>query len=209
MMETQEALGLIDENIKYIAVTFFFGIFWGAMISNMHFYRLFKIWPKGADKGSGCCKLKKQSFRLMYGVLILNIFPLFIFMLLINDFFGYVQIIPETTKTYIVFICSGVASLSVFSFSFMLPGLLQIKFHKCLYPQSSVNKRPRFRIARKHNESLYPISLKNKESGLWTWKKIAKDSNIAEDRGWANLVVAVLYFIIPLLLSCLIGRLCA
>lgn len=183
-METQETLGLIDENIKYLAITFFFGIFWGAMISNMHFYKLFKIWPKSADH---CSKKKKrkQLGRFVYGVSILNILPLFLFIILINDFWGYIQIIPETQNTHIVFICSGVASLSVFSFSFFLPGLLQIKFHNYLYPKPT----------------------ENNESDCWTWKKIAKESNIAEDpvRGFVNLLVGVLYLIIPLVVSLYIG----
>jgi len=184
MMETQEALGLIDENIKYIAVTFFFGIFWGAMISNMHFYRLFKIWPKSLDKGA---KKAKQFGRFVYGVSILNILPLFLFVALINDCWGLIQIIPETENTHYTFISAGVASLSVFSFSFFLPGILQLGLHNCLYPKS----------------------LKIIEPGLWTWKKIAKDSNIAEDRGWASITAGVIYLLLPLFVSFLIGRLCA
>lgn len=86
-------------------------------------------------------------------------------------------IVPKQSPA--MFICAGVSSLSVFSIVFLLPGIMQTGLGRLIYPKDDC------------------------------WEKIAKskdDDIIKEDGACVFLLTAVVYIIVPIIVSALLVR---
>jgi len=120
-------MNIPEDTLRNLVITFFFAIYWGAMISGMPKFSVFQIWT---FKRPG--HRWRLVLRLLFGVLVLNIYPIVLFYAIYNGPF-----VPTHAPEAIL--CAGIAALSVFSAVFLLPGLLQMGFGKILYPSYSID----------------------------------------------------------------------
>jgi hypothetical protein len=170
---TEVAMLLDDNTLRNLAVTFFYAIYWGAMISSMPKYNVFQIWTIRRPGNRW-----RPVLRLIYGVTVLNILPLLLFAFIYKE--PWFTIVPKHAPR--AFLCSGIASLSVFSCVFLLPGLLQAGLGRILYP-----------------------SFKNKSD--LSWISEALDDGIEPgDPWWSMIITFVLYLIIPISIAAILAQ---
>ena len=157
------------DSVRGLALTFFFAVYWSAMISSMRTFKAFQIWTIGRSTHG-----TRPFWRLLHGVIVLNFIPIAIFAFLYAE--PWFKIVPHSAPAALL--CAGVASLSVFSVVFLLPGLLQAGLGRKLYPDHATSP----------NES---------------WEALARAEGDIEptDSAKAMLITAILYVVVPVLLS--------
>ena len=166
-------MNMDNDTIRNLAITFFFAVYWGAMISSMPKFAVFQIWTF-TRKGHGL----RIVGRLVYGIFILNIFPMALFWFIYHE--PWFTIVPRILPKALL--CAGIASLSVFSAVFLLPGSLQLFFARFFYPDHKVDPK-------------------------MSWEaESAKEHITSNDSAWVMLVTFLLYIVVPLLIAYLLAR---
>ena len=164
------------------AIIFFFAVFWGTAISSMRTFKVFHIWTFNRQ-GNGI----RVVFRLVVGVIILNVVPLLICYFIYTE--PWFQIVPS--KSPAMFVCAGVSSLSVFSIVFLLPGVMQIGLGRLLYAKA--------------------IDKDDYAEREESWVRIAKGDGEIEDISKKDgsivfFVTAILYIVVPIIASSFIAK---
>lgn len=163
---------LDSSTIRNLVVTFFFAVYWGAMISSMPKFDVFDVWTFSREG-----QRWRAVARLMFGIALLNIYPIALFAFIYREPW-FPIIFPSMPKAML---SAGIASLSVFSAVFLLPGLMQAGLGRFFYP-------------------------KPQTGNSMSWPEEALKENIQpSDSAGVMLTVAALYVVVPFFAAWLIA----